>query len=410
MPTLNKLEYLDETKKEIKNALNTNFNSGITDEDTFRSYVGKINNIYTNWTKVTGEGTEITLNNTKKGKMALTPKGNTEQNGTPTPDSPVPIQNVTGLQEIKLQNKNLFDGELEIGGLGGSGEETISSTNCRSKNYIEINSNETYTLSADTNENIALRFYDENKNFISSGTSAGSPNTFTTPNNAEYLRFMLVNNTDLSTQCQLEKGLNSTTPITHQEQNFELNLGNIELCKIGTYQDYIYKSNGNWYLHQEIGKVVLDGSENITNPSNTGYSNTILRFNITVADKKYGKSGTIVDDILSNNFTCEKLDYDARTSESVAGHAAEHIVIIFIDKSRLSTENVQGFKTWLSTHNTMVYYVLATPTNTEITDTTLIEQLNSLSNATSYDDVTNISTEGNLAVVISVSALMKGGN
>ena len=35
----------------------------------------------------------------------------------------------------------------------------------------------------------------------------------------------------------------------------------IELCKIGTYQDYFYKDSGKWYLHKEVGKVVLDGSE-----------------------------------------------------------------------------------------------------------------------------------------------------
>ena len=79
MPTLNKLEYLDKTKELIKNALNTKFNSGITDEDTFRSYVGKIQNIYTNWPKVTDKGTELSIN-AKKGKMELEPYGNTEQN------------------------------------------------------------------------------------------------------------------------------------------------------------------------------------------------------------------------------------------------------------------------------------------------------------------------------------------
>ena len=62
--TLNKLEYLDETKSQIKTALNQ-FNAGITDETTFRDYVDKINDIYDNWEKVTDEGTDITLNNTK---------------------------------------------------------------------------------------------------------------------------------------------------------------------------------------------------------------------------------------------------------------------------------------------------------------------------------------------------------
>ena len=76
--TLNKLEYLDETKSQIKTALNQ-FNAGITDEDTFRSYVDKIDDIYDNWEKVTGEGTEVTLTPTKKGRLALIPKGNSTQ-------------------------------------------------------------------------------------------------------------------------------------------------------------------------------------------------------------------------------------------------------------------------------------------------------------------------------------------
>ena len=44
----NKILYLNETKAEIKNVLNTKFNSQIQDNDTFRSYVSKINDIYDN--------------------------------------------------------------------------------------------------------------------------------------------------------------------------------------------------------------------------------------------------------------------------------------------------------------------------------------------------------------------------
>lgn len=92
MPTLNKLEYLDETKHQIKEALNTNFDSQIQDDDTFRSYVSKISDIYTNWPKVEGEGIDLSLSNTKKGKMKVNLKGNTSQ-------------------ETTTQSANLFDEE-----------------------------------------------------------------------------------------------------------------------------------------------------------------------------------------------------------------------------------------------------------------------------------------------------------
>ena len=64
----------------------------------------------------------------------------------------------------------------------------------------------------------------------------------------------------------------------------------------------------------------------------------------------------------------------------------------------------------LNTDST-IYYVLTTATSTQITDTTLISQLNTLESAMSYDTQTNISqTNDDLPFIISASALMKGGN
>lgn len=103
MPILNKLEYLDETKQQIKSALNTKFDSQITDEDTFRSYVDKINNIYTNWPKVQGEGTNITLNNTKKGRLGLEPTGDLSQETT-TGKNSFDILEVTQFGNCSLNN------------------------------------------------------------------------------------------------------------------------------------------------------------------------------------------------------------------------------------------------------------------------------------------------------------------
>ena len=54
--------------------------------------------------------------------------------------------------------------------------------------------------------------------------------------------------------------------------------------------------------------------------------------------------------------------------------------------------DLAAFKSWLSTHNTILYYVLATPTDTEITDTTLISQLEEISKTLSYQGQTNITS------------------
>ena len=65
----------------------------------------------------------------------------------------------------------------------------------------------------------------------------------------------------------------------------------------------------------------------------------------------------------------------------------------FPKSSGIDVSTYTLLNTWLSTHNTIVYYVLATPTNEEITDTTLIGQLNAIENAVSYDTQTNIVQE-----------------
>ena len=53
MATIDKLNYLNETKRQIKVALN-DLGAEITDNDTFRSYVNKIDDLYAEYEEVIG--------------------------------------------------------------------------------------------------------------------------------------------------------------------------------------------------------------------------------------------------------------------------------------------------------------------------------------------------------------------
>ena len=164
----------------------------------------------------------------------------------------------------------------------------------------------------------------------------------------------------------------------------------IELCKIGNYQDYIYKDSDKWYLHKEIGKVVLNGSENwIYDSSHTRFLSTIystatmLRGQGFCDHYKYGDSV---------NSGCFDINIDKKT------------IYMFAPDNSITTSNT--FKAWLGTNLPIVYYSLATPTNTEITYQPLIDQLNLLEKAMSKDGQTNISQVNNdLPFIISASAL-----
>ena len=68
-----------------------------------------LDDIYDSLPSVSGEGTSLTLNNTKASKIKSTLKGNTSQNGTPTPDTNIPVNVVSGDNEINVCGKNLYN-------------------------------------------------------------------------------------------------------------------------------------------------------------------------------------------------------------------------------------------------------------------------------------------------------------
>ena len=76
-------------------------------------YIDIINNgtdtLYSNFPKVSGEGTSLTLNNTYQAPMRNNLKGNTSQTGTPTPTSPIPVNVVSGDNIITISNQGGTD-------------------------------------------------------------------------------------------------------------------------------------------------------------------------------------------------------------------------------------------------------------------------------------------------------------
>jgi len=154
----------------------------------------------------------------------------------------------------------------------------------------------------------------------------------------------------------------------------------IELCKIGTYQDRIYKENGKWWLEKQTGKVVLNGSEAwIARSGATSYA-------YAVPDVFDGnRSNGISDHFRFIQGGASSGQY----VECIASASTTNAVSVFTNNSSMDT--VANFETWLASNNVTVYYVLATPTTTEITDEALIAQLEALLNATIYTGQNNIS-------------------
>ena len=244
--TAEKLTYLNETKTQLKDMLNLGGASLTT--EPFRQYVDTLKNrylyfmnngtqqVWDNWTKTTGTGTTLTLNNTEEAPMSLVYKGNTLQNGTPTPDSPVPIQVVSGDNSIVVCGKNLFDYENAIYKDGyyknSSGVETSDSGLGYITNYIKVEPNTQYTLSGTLGSYGYARiyYYNSSKTWISRSNGYSELTfTFTTPNNCEYIQFSYQKNTIIKSSVMIEKSNQPTTYEPYTGESYPINLSSSNL-------------------------------------------------------------------------------------------------------------------------------------------------------------------------------------
>ena len=524
-----KLTYLNDTKQLLKENIN-NLGGNLTNEP-FRQYASVLEGIYESLPKVSGIGASLSLSPSLMGKIKLNEiQGDTLQNGTPTPSSPVPIQSVTGLQNVGVCGKNLLDTSSFYNGYVDS-SGNIQSTGVQALfNYIRVNPGESYTISSQgTVNSLNIAQYDINKNFISRTVQSNNPRTFTLGNTTYYIRIWTKVSDDTpmtqeivnGLKLQLEKGSTATTYEPYKGNTYEVNLGNIKLNKRGDYEDSIKKSTGknlfdktvitsgltytstgtttqlNNAFIQEIYIPVLS-STNYTISTTTNYSSTtdyrlqILEYDENKTFIRRNQGGSSVGNSYSittgsttkyvrlgaSTVTLDELQFEqgSKTSyepygkvwyktyntgektlngsetwetqwngdnihgwrttipnlkQTTEGSQSSYVISDYYE-TRTQDENFStgsygisnranqsqiiiknndilnqnDFKTWLGTHNVKVKYVLATPEYEVITNTELINQLESLYNAKSKNGTTNINvTSEDLSMILNVSVI-----
>lgn len=394
-----KLTYLNGTKQKIKDGINA-LGGELTNQSTFRSYANVLNDLYEVFPKVESEETTsaITLSPTQKAKMKLTLKGNIEQDGEPTPTNPQDIHIVSGDNTIEICGKNLFDLDNLTNAYLNSSGVPVSANNNVLSDYIPITSNQDYIISVNQQvEALGYALYDKDKTFISRVNTYSIQTKTLNSSTASYIRIYVNKNAQtfntnslVNLQPQLEKGSTATTYEPYTEQSYLISLGDIELCKIGEYEDEFFKNTidseyydstlelDKWYLKKRIGKKVLDGSENWSGSSFGEYFRTY----ISISDILVPSANSI--NLYSNYFYGSLNALNSSNAQiGMMAQFRETTNVYFIGNA----SDVGDFKNWLSTHNTQVDYVLATPENILLNDT-LQETLDSF---VSYQEQTNIS-------------------
>lgn len=159
-----------------------------------------LDDIYDSMPQVSGEGTSLTLDDTRVGKIKSALKGNTSQSGTPTPSSPIPINVVSGDNEINVCGKNLLENQyLPIPSADNTATYEVKNA------YL---SQGTYTLATTDNSTfgntVYIKLFKEDKQVVKESghlsTSNGnySTNTYNyfigTANNLTYIQFTIDDN------------------------------------------------------------------------------------------------------------------------------------------------------------------------------------------------------------------------
>ena len=374
-----------------------------THRDLFSYLLGK--NAGGNGTYTTFSGTSLNISNTLQAKIKnIALEGNTSQDGDPTPDTPIPIKVVTGEQSINVRSKNLFNAfNLTYETVDEDG--TIILRNIASVNGYHETRKSLQELCPSLKVGDVVYLYllsDWNRKVIYSSPlgnwSNGQSRTITQAMLDSKIILYGGYNTTTHIKIMITTELDTKYIPYYTPQTYPLSLGNIELARIGNYKDYIFKNvvgspyyNANldlneWYLHKEIiGENLWEKDWAYESESSTPVPRTVLRLrNMSTIHVYFSNcflSSEMNNQQIVNRLKTDSPNWFLALANNLTG----------IETTDSNNIKLNKITTFLQSISANIYYRLITPTNTKITDTTLVSQLENINNnARSYKDTTII--------------------
>lgn len=225
-------------------------------------------------------------------------------------------------------------------------------------------------------------YYNSNQEFVSSfKTVANTTNVLTIPDDITYMRFS-VEKTDKDTF------------------RFERMSQGIQLKNIYNMQDYIFKNGDKWYVKYKTKTIKLDGTE--------GWTKTGQVYRLG------GVSSDLNTATQDGTAKCKYYTYWPNTGSGISTTLPDGQFGFAQDRSNINFRNtaiadVTAWKASLVSRPLFVYYALNDDAvyDEEITDSTLISQLNALASSNSYKGGTYILTSSidpTIPVIIKASA------
>lgn len=374
------------------------FNSSINQKNTNLDHETVFNSLIVTLTQ--GISYDMTIQvQVNKGMELLPYEPYTGGQPSPSPDYPQEINSIEGSLEFACSDKNLLpypfeettktengitftdnrDGTITVNGTATAG--TFFKVFATQTNQKKIPGN--YISGSVTGCNIVIAHKEDNK-YSSLGSSTNGNSSLINKElyDIGYVELSIsqgvtLNNVIIKPMLSIEQNVDWEPYIEPNEVTF--NLGQEKLRSVGDVKDELVVDldTGDYYKVENVGEVVFDGSddENWNNvPDGTGkerYTSSIIQ-NLVYTGTKLCQSNYFKND------TSEEYYEDGTIKIAPSGG-----VTIYDD---LFT-SLDNFKQWLSTHNTIVDYILQTPTTKKL-GTLSAEDLAKLKTFKGYNNVT----------------------
>ena len=308
---------------------------------------------------------------------------------------------------INVRSENLFDkdNDIQLGKTATfTGEEdnefTVSSNSSRTVAIVKVPSNEYVSIAINNDVYKGTRFFisylkaktteagkNENRWFVNS-------TTILTPNNTNYIGLVLEVKKNGTNQTPTQELINdiemvittgSTVPnkyIPYYNETTNIYLDE-PLRKIDGYSDYIDFINGK--VVRQLGETILNGSEAWNKNSSSDLSQGYCEFELNYSEKISQTKGMYCDKFQYSNSYKNSKEYIRDRNNDIK-------IRVNILISRLNDATTNEFKTWLSSNNVTVDYVLSTPTeeDIELSNINLIEGKNIITIGTELESIIEI--------------------
>lgn len=316
--------------------------------------------------------------------------GKTTQDGTPTPENPIPIINLTGNINEKVQNKNLI--KLTQPGLIMGTNNTISSSQY-SKTIVDTRNINSLIVTGD--------FSLIGDNVIRAGgcnecpaigvtgtrfTNISASNNVIDTTNYNYVLLTYVveggqteaKDRAIENSFQIEVGTVASSYVPHAEQNISFPLAEGQYLAQGDYP----ADDG---VHHVRAKIIYDGSEDENwNKGSSSPSGSVAFYLSKPSDLS---STATLSDLLCSYFINQEVVNGMRLAS----------YLTFYPTTDINVTTTAEWRTWLSTHNIELEYPLAE----EVIEPFTEEQqtaYNQIKELYTYNEITNIDGDANLKI------------